>query len=220
MTVYRKTLIGSAIAALSLTLTAGSAMAQPGEVRVGANYGFGEQTLENDFGDELSADMTELGFNATYFGDESGPLIGARYAKLTADGYELNGESLDWGSDDGDILGIRAGYRGGRYGQAQPVIFAFANRVDPDEGTSSTSIGLAAGIEQSTEQFRFDLGGSYADDDDGHTITLGTDLVLFATEEVGFLLGASYSFGETEFWNEEVDTEGYQLRVGVELRFR
>ena len=107
-----------------------------------------------------------------------------------------------------------------RYGDVQPLIFAFADRSDPDEGTSSTSTGLEAGIEQSTEQTRFGLSTAYTNTDDGHTISFGTGLGIFVTEEIGFRLGASYRVGETELFGEDVDLEGYQLRAGVELRFR
>ena len=70
------------------------------------------------------------------------------------------------------------------------------------------------------KQVRFSLGTFYANTDDGHTITFGTGIGQFVTDELGIRLGASYVVGETELFGEDVDLEGFQLRAGVELRFR
>lgn len=210
------------VVSLALLPVTGGAIAagDTGETRVGVGYVFGTVTLDDDFGNELSADVTSIGLSLDHFTGQSGPAVGGFLGKTTLDDFELNGQALNLGSEDADVLGVRAGYRGGEYGAAQPVLFLVGQRVDPDEGESSTALGVQVGVEQTGASSRFGINGSYLNDDDGHTLSFGAGVTVFATEEFGLSLGAAYAFGETEIFGESVDTEEYGIRAGVELRFR
>ena len=215
-----KYLVSTGVSLSLLAMPGVATAAGGGETRLGIGYGFGSVTLDDDFGNELSADVTSTDLHFTHFTGESGAVIGGFYGKTTLDEFELNGQALNLGSADADILGVRAGYRGGRYGTAQPVVLFLAQRVDPDEGDSNTALGVQVGMERTGQSSRFGLNGSFLNDDDGHTLSFGANVTLFATEQFGFSLGAGYAFGETEIFGEKLDTEEYGIRAGVELRFR
>lgn len=199
---------------LSISLTA-----EAGEFRGGLGCYLGGSTLEDDFGDELSGDVSQFDFYGKYYLGEAGPYFGLSIGQAEAGDYELNGSPLSIPDQESDTASLAIGYRFGKYGDPQLFISAAFLRMDSDEGDDQDTKSFFVGVEKSINKGRYSLSAGYSSGDDIDTYGVGVTGIVYLTEIIGLGAGANYSIGDGKLFGADVDVSSWVVGINIEFRF-
>lgn len=190
-----------------------------GEARLGAGLFIGAAEIEDDFGDELTAELQSTRFFGTYYFGESGPFLGIGLGKETADDIEINGQDAGVGSIDADTRGLTVGYRTGTLGEPQLLFSVALVEIEPDGGGTADATVISFGVERDFGNGRFTVVGNYSDGDDESSFGGLVGGTYYLTKEFGLFAQAQFASGETDLGGADADTSEFELGLGVELRF-
>jgi len=182
-------------------------------------YGIGSVSFDD--GEELSAEVSQLGFSGTYFFNESGPFLGFSFAQVEIGDYKLDGSYFPYMQDqESDNKSFTVGFRGGQYNEPQFFGAITLERSDVDEGDDESSTSFTVGVEKSTQSRRLEFNAGYTSGDDIDTYGIQIVGVFYPTEQIGFGATASYFIGDGTMDEYEVDVTGWSIGIGIELRLR
>ena len=193
-------------------------VAEAGEFRGVLGYGIGSAEFEDDAGDEISGDVSQVVLSGTYYLDEAGPFFGLGLAQVEVGDLEFNGSSLGVRDQESDDTSFTVGYRGGKYGEPQFFVSATLGRSDSDDGDDEDSTTFSVGVEKSTQGGRYELSAGYSAGDDIDTYGVGVAGIVYLNEQFGVGATAGYSMGDGTLLGTEVDVTSWSIGVGVEFR--
>lgn len=205
------------IALAMLILSAGAAADD--EFRGILGYSIGSATFEDDIGDEISGDISQVFISGTYYFDEAGPFFGLGLGKAKVGDLEFNGVPLGGPDQKSDDVSFTVGYRGGSYGEPQLFLSATLERTDYENGDDEDGSSFAVGVEKSSEGGRYEVRAGYSSGDDIDTYGVGVAGIVYVNERIGFGAAADYSVGDGTILGVDVDASGWSVGVGVEFRF-